>query len=175
MSGTLVMKSKDRWYRVDIDFRGNSSYVFPILEKYWNVQEGPDRIIKNCGCGILMVFERVLAKDIDPDAKFAGWLTREGADADTNMGAWHNGEQFDHSSNACLSPIVEHMSKMVLAKGNHGPTPIRESFATKEEATGKFKYKHIYVWDGEKWSYEPATGQAENNPFKRKGNRWGRN
>ena len=168
------MKSKDRWYRVDIDFRGNKNYVLPILEEYWNIQEGADRIIRHCGCGIMMVFKRVLTKDIDHNDQFAGWLNREETDADTNMGAWYNGEQFDHSSNACLSPIVEHMSKMVLAKRGTS-TPIKESFATKAEAVGKFKYKHIYVWDGGKWSYELATGQAENNPFKRKGNRWGRN
>ena len=174
MSGTLVMKSGQSWYRIHVEFRGNMSYVMPILEKYWSTQEGADRIINTCGGGILMVFERMLAADIDPGSQFASWIERA-ENAYHNMGTWYNGEQFDHSSNACLSPIVEHMSKMVLSKSN-GQTPSRAAaLKTKEEAAAKVKNKNVYVWDGDKWSYECANLQATNNPFKRKGNRWGRN
>lgn len=172
MSGTLIMRSKDRWYRAEINFQGTRRGVLPILEEYWNVQEGPDTIIKTCGHGIMMVFLRIPYKDLGEERPFA-YFQKDGVDPDKNLNAWHNGQQFDHSSNACLSPVDKYKSKMVLDNHSTG-APIRESYATKEEVVAKARSKNLFIWDGESWAYEKASSETKHNPFKRKGNRWGR-
>lgn len=179
MPGTLVMKSADRWYTTDIKFNDGKNFVLPILQKYWNVQEGADRIIQTCGNGIMMVFERLPFEFMDEDTPF--YSRHKGSpDPDRDLSSWSNGVEYDHSSNDCLSPITEYMSKMVLARslgsrgGSGWATPIATSFATKEEALVGVKNKNIYVWGGQNWTYEPLAADSDNNPFKRRGNRWGR-
>ena len=148
-TGTLIMKQEDRWYNVRIGFRGQPKYVEPILKDWWSCQEGPDRIIDTCGRGIKMVFVRVPKEDIPEGTAFANW-----AKDDHDMHAWHNGEQFDHSPNDCLSPIKESMSKMVLEQYNSGPSPVTISYGSLEEAKNATNQPFLYIWDGKSWTYE---------------------
>ena len=160
-TGTLIIKSKGKWHNVRIDFRAQLSYVTPILEKYWSTQEAADRILETCGRGIKMVFERVPKEQIPEGTAFAAWLERE-----DDMGAWHNGEQFDHSPNDCLSPIVPKMSKMVLNKYNLGPSPVLNGYDSIDDAKIATNQPFLYIWDGEKWTGEKSkpvtrkTGQG---------------
>lgn len=145
-TGTLIIKQKDKWFNVRIGFRAQIGYVEPILKDWWSTQEAADRIIKTCGRGIKMVFVRMPKEDIPEGTAFAN--------STHFMGSWHNGEQFDHSPNYCLSPVQENMSKMVLEQYNYGPTPVTTSHATLDEAKKATNMPFLYIWDGECWTYE---------------------
>lgn len=148
-TGTIIAKKEGRYYNIRIEFRAQRSYVLPILQDWWSSQEGANRIIANCGRGIKMVFVRMPKEQLEEGSAFAGWVKD-----DHDMNNWHNGEQFDHSPNACLSPIQENMSKMVLVDYYQEPLPVQQSYATLDEAKKATNMPFLYIWDGESWTYE---------------------
>lgn len=165
-TGTLIIKRGEKWHNVRIAFRAQQAYVEPILHDWWSSQEGANRILETCGRGIKMVFVRVPKEEIPEGTAFAGWINEE-----HSMNAWHNGEQFDHSPNDCLSPIKEDMSKMVLEQYNSGPSRVTISFDSLEQAKQNTNQPFLYIWDGESWTYEKNLPKTRK---ERRGTAWSR-
>lgn len=147
-TGTLIIKANDKWHNVRISFKAQISYVLPILEQWWSTQECIDLILKNCGRGVKMIFVRVPPQDMPEDAAFIDWVERE------RDNVWHNGEQFDHSPNICVSPINPVMSKMVLEDYRASPLPVTDSYDSLDDAKLATNQPFIFIWDGEKWAGE---------------------
>ncbi len=154
MQASLIIKSNSRWYSVPVEFRALPSRMLPILVEFWSRQDAADVIVNTCGSGIKMVFQN-LPKPADA--------------VNFSMSGWYDGEQFDHSPDWSNTPVAPDKSKMVANNYFNGPIRVEELFDDKEQALKSTKSVHLYIWDGENWSYQ----QNAVNPFARK-NPWKR-
>jgi hypothetical protein len=141
MPGYLLIKSKEKWWPICIQFKAYEEQVLPILQEDWYTQEAADQLVRLSGNGIKMMFKNRGKKDAT------------GVFANTNINGWNDGEQFDHSPADTCSPINPNSSKAVTLN-YYKNTPCTTHYPTKQEAIDeKCHTRHVYIWDGEKWEY----------------------